>query len=261
VTQCPITPGSSFQYQFATTGQAGTFWYHSHLRTQYCDGLRGPLVVYDPDDPHADLYDVDDASTVITLADWYHFASLQAPLVARPNSTLINGLGRYADDPTSALSVIIVEASKRYRFRLIALSCDPNFTFSIDNHTMTIIEADSINTQPLEVDSLVIYAGQRYSIVVSASQAADNYWIRALPNLAGASYTSGQNSAILRYSGAGESEPVSAAASVNPLSETNLHPLESMPVPGNATAGEVDVALTINIGFVRSLLRSSSTLA
>lgn len=24
------------------------------------DGLRGPLVIYDPDDPHQDLYDVDD---------------------------------------------------------------------------------------------------------------------------------------------------------------------------------------------------------
>lgn len=38
----------------------GTFWYHSHLSTQYCDGLRGALVVYDSEDPHAVLYDVDD---------------------------------------------------------------------------------------------------------------------------------------------------------------------------------------------------------
>ncbi len=38
----------------------GTFWYHSHLSTQYCDGLRGAFVVYDPADPYADLYDVDD---------------------------------------------------------------------------------------------------------------------------------------------------------------------------------------------------------
>ena len=28
--------------------------------TQYCDGLRGPLVVYDPNDPHRHLYDIDD---------------------------------------------------------------------------------------------------------------------------------------------------------------------------------------------------------
>ena len=42
----------------------GTFWYHSHLSTQYCDGLRGPIVVYDPEDPHADLYDIDNGKFV-----------------------------------------------------------------------------------------------------------------------------------------------------------------------------------------------------
>ena len=46
--------------KFIATGQTGTYWYHSHYSTQYCDGLRGPLVIYDPEDPLADLYDVDD---------------------------------------------------------------------------------------------------------------------------------------------------------------------------------------------------------
>jgi iron transport multicopper oxidase len=112
VTQCPIVPGKSYQYHFKVldqvcvvcltpelhadeaTFQAGTFWYHSHVSTQYGDGLRGPLVVYDPQDPHAGLYDVDDGqcharrgsedihsptnieSTVITLADWSEYQLL-----------------------------------------------------------------------------------------------------------------------------------------------------------------------------------------
>ncbi|KAF9256758.1 hypothetical protein L218DRAFT_982113 [Marasmius fiardii PR-910] len=71
VTQCPIAPGAEFLYEF-NAHHAGTFWYHSHLSTQYCDGLRGAFVVYDPEDPHRDLYDVDDESTVISLTDWYH---------------------------------------------------------------------------------------------------------------------------------------------------------------------------------------------
>ena len=93
VNQCPISTGNSFLYDFTATGQAGTFWYHSHLSTQYCDGLRGPMVIYDPDDPYLDLYDVDDGTprsvrsspylahsdlvetTVITLMDWYHTAA------------------------------------------------------------------------------------------------------------------------------------------------------------------------------------------
>ncbi|THU98196.1 hypothetical protein K435DRAFT_661460, partial [Dendrothele bispora CBS 962.96] len=29
------------------------------LTTQYCDRVRGPMVVYDPNGPHANLYDVE----------------------------------------------------------------------------------------------------------------------------------------------------------------------------------------------------------
>jgi hypothetical protein len=46
-----------------------------------------------------------------------------------------------------------------YRFRLVAISCFPGFFFSIDGHTMTVIEVDGNNVQPLEVDSLEILAG------------------------------------------------------------------------------------------------------
>lgn len=40
----------------------GTYWYHSHNGLQYCDGLRGPFIVYDPNDPQKHLYDIDDGT-------------------------------------------------------------------------------------------------------------------------------------------------------------------------------------------------------
>ena len=84
-----------------------------------------------------------------------------------PSSTLINGLGREAGgDANAPLSVITVQQGKRYRFRLVSLSCDPNYTFQIDGHSMTVIEADGQNTEPLPVDEITIFAGQRYSFVV-----------------------------------------------------------------------------------------------
>jgi iron transport multicopper oxidase len=46
-----------------------------------------------------------------------------------------------------------------YRFRLLSISCDPSFVFSIDRHQMTVIEVEGINVQPLIVDSLEIFAG------------------------------------------------------------------------------------------------------
>ena len=133
----------------------------------------------DPNDPHKNLYDVDDESTIISLSDWYHFASPLAPIIGMTpsctitterlmgfsvffNSTLINGKGRYIDafgeNLTNELAVVNVKKGTRYRMRLVSMSCDPvrslqgisphltlivalqNYAFSIDNHHMTIIE-------------------------------------------------------------------------------------------------------------------------
>lgn len=71
------------------------------------------------------------------------------------------------------MSQSVIEVSLRdlhpaisYRFRLVSMSCDPNYVFSIDNHDLTVIETDAINTKPHTVDSIQIFAGQRYSFVV-----------------------------------------------------------------------------------------------
>jgi iron transport multicopper oxidase len=252
VTQCPIVPTNSFVYNFQALNQAGTFWYHSHFLNQYCDGLRGALVIYDPDDPHATLYDFDDESTVITLADWYHYLSTDAPAIPAPNSTLINGKGRYSGGPASDLAVISVTQGKRYRFRLVSISCDPNFTFSIDNHTMTVIEADGQSTEPLVVDSIQIFAGQRYSFVLNANQPVDNYWTRALPE--NKDFSNFTNLAILRYDGADDENPTpdpttNIPTSSSPLVENNLHPLTPTPVPGAPTPGGADINISLNITF------------
>jgi len=251
VTQCPIIPHNSYKYDFKVPDQAGTFWYHSHIQVQYCDGLRGPLVVYDPEDPHMALYDVDDESTIITLADWYHKPS---PQVARPaisDSTLINGHGRYVGGPASPLAVVKVKAGKRYRFRLISISCDPAFTFSIDGHNLTIIEVDGINVEPLLVDSINILAGQRYSFILEANQNVSNYWIRAQPRPgATADASTGINSAILRYASAQSVDPsTTAIISTMPLVETDLHPLENPGAPGEPHVGGADVLLNLDLGF------------
>ena len=72
-----------------------------------------------------------------------------------------------AHRPECCLVTQQLVAVHSYRFRLISLSCDPFYTFSIDGHNMTIIEADAVNTQPHTVDSIDILAGQRYSFIVS----------------------------------------------------------------------------------------------
>lgn len=41
---------------------------HSHNLGQYPDGLRGPFIVHDPEDPYADQYDEE---IILTVSDWY----------------------------------------------------------------------------------------------------------------------------------------------------------------------------------------------
>ncbi|TEB37779.1 laccase [Coprinellus micaceus] len=257
VSQCPIPTGSSFLYNFTGGDQAGTYWYHSHVGVQYCDGLRGPIVVYDDNDPYKADYDIDDENTVITLADWYHVPSRNVGLngaAAEANSTLINGLGRYPGGPRTTLAVFNVEKDKRYRFRLVSLSCDPNFNFTIDGHNLTVIEADGQLVKPVVVDQIQIFAGQRYSFILVANQTESNYWIRAQPNVGFGDLenivTGGINSAILHYVGAPDVEPPDPELPLPvpklPLLEPSLHPF-SDEIAEELTR-DPDFSMVLNIG-------------
>ncbi|EMD32497.1 laccase [Gelatoporia subvermispora B] len=263
VSQCPIASGHSFLYDFSTGQQAGTFWYHSHLKQQYCDGLRGPLVVYDPEDPHRHLYDHDDENTVITLSDWYHTpANIDQRFPQQCsnrefNSTLINGRGRWIGDPTAELAVITVEYGHRYRFRLVSMSCDPDYVFQIDEHNLTVIEADGQNTEPLTVDAIDIFAGQRYSFVLDANKpvrpgVTGNYWIRANPGFGPNNFTGFINSAILRYVGASNEFPRTEwNQRPRMLNESDLHALEDPKAPGKPSQNPDAVNVTVNLNFTK----------
>ncbi|KAI9508590.1 laccase [Russula earlei] len=255
VTQCPIVPREYFIYDFKVPGQAGTFWYHSHFKNQYCDGLRGALIISDPNDPQKHLYDVDDDTTVITLADWYHYLSPNAPVVPTFNSSLINGKGRYPGGPSNvSLAIVNVQRGTRYRFRLVSISCDPSFTFSIDGHQMTVIEVEGTNVKPLLIDSLEIFAGQRYSVVVTANQPVSNYWIRSIGKSAAVTtnFSDFNSLAVLHYAGAPNQNPTvdpttNIPVSQYPLVETNLHPLAPTTVPGSPVPGGADININLNV--------------
>jgi iron transport multicopper oxidase len=268
-----LRTGHEFTYAFNAQGQAGTYLFHSHYSTQYCDGLRGPLVIYDPcvmpqtstidtrltwimlrNDPYKHMYDVDNADTVITLADWYHKPSPQHITTDSPDSTLINGLGRaWTNTTNTPLSVVSVNEGRRYRLRLVSMSCDPAFVFSIDGHNLTIIEVDGTLHQPYTVDSLTIFAGQRYSMILAATQPVNSYWIRALPVGTTVSlaqpFAGGINSGILRYVGAKVIEPTTAQQpSRIPLVESKLVPYRNAAAPGGPALDAPDV-YALNLDF------------
>ncbi|KAG1810914.1 laccase [Suillus subaureus] len=214
VTQCPISPGHSFLYEFNTGDQVGTYWYHSHYGVRYCDGLRGALIIYDPHDPYRFLYDIDNVQRQ-----------------AVPDSVLINGIGNYPGGPDTSYAVIHVQPYKRYRFRLLNMACKPNYIFSIDHHKLIIIEADGQYVESLVVDSIQIYAAQRYPFILETSRPVDNYWVHAVPNLG--------------------SPDVNPKIRITPnpvaLQETDLHP-SYPPLPILLQEDGADVKLNIVLG-------------
>ncbi|KAG5644448.1 hypothetical protein DXG03_008347 [Asterophora parasitica] len=134
------------------------------------------------------------------------------------------------------------------------MSCDPNFTFWIDGHILTVIEADRENTVTHPVDELQIFAGQRYSVVVIANQPVANYWVRADPDKRGKSGFDGRrNSAILRYAGAPNAVPAPAPSNSEPpqanprvvLKESSLYALTDLTAPGLPFVGGADVNLVL----------------
>ncbi|KIJ55074.1 multicopper oxidase [Sphaerobolus stellatus SS14] len=245
VNQCPIAPGHAYTYDIPLNGQSGTFWYHSHLSTQYVDGLRGALVVYDDEDPNRSLYDVDDATTQIGITGLLLLCKMPISLPTMAE----------ARNPFLTLDLSTVSAaSKRYRLRVINISGFAQFRFSIEGHSLTIIEADGIPHEPLTVDSFNIYVAQRYSVVITANQPVANYWIRAPLTVSGASSNKNLDPtnvyAILRYAGAPNADPTTAAKAANGgvlLQEQNLHAI-NLPVPG----GSAPADRTIDLSFTKS---------
>jgi iron transport multicopper oxidase len=125
------------------------------------------------------------------------------------------------------------------------------------SHTykQTVIEADGNNVHPVVVDSIHIFTGQRYSIILNATQPTANYWIRADPF--GTASVVGFNMAILHYAGAPLPTPTtnlpnSTSDPTNLLLETDLHPLLLAPsttTTTTTTQRNVDIALNLKMEY------------
>ncbi|XP_046465193.1 uncharacterized protein [Neodiprion pinetum] len=191
ITQCGIPESSSFRYVFFVN-ESGTYFYHSHTGFQKTNGHNGALIVRRPisDEPARKLYSEDKSGHVMVLTDYMHeYAELFFPgLLTRnpgiaPATFLINGLGRWRDPATNRttqtpLATFHVQAGISYRMRIInAASMICPMQLQIENHTMTVIATDGSDVQPKTVDALVSQSGERFDIVLNASQTSGAYWI------------------------------------------------------------------------------------
>ena len=106
----------------AKLNQTGTYWWHTHHGGQMPDGLRGPLIVHDPNSPYAGQYDDE---LVLTFSDWYHD---QMPGLI--NTYLSPELNPSGAEPVPYSAVfndvqdasLMVEPGKTYLVRIISMA-------------------------------------------------------------------------------------------------------------------------------------------
>ncbi|KAJ2403309.1 ferroxidase fet3 [Coemansia sp. RSA 2559] len=177
-TECGIAPNRTFTYVIPVT-QSGTFWLHGHYASQSADGLRTPLISHPPQEHYK--YDED---LVIMLEAVYHRSSedIHNQLLSTSETIrnahfrpylLINSVGGSDLNKTR----IQVQPGKTYRLRLINASPTGMVRFGIEQHTMRIIEIDSVATEIKETNSIQLSAGQRTSVLVTAKDNADHNYI------------------------------------------------------------------------------------
>lgn len=81
----------------------------------------------------------------------------------RYHSVLINGKGEYEGN-LAPLHAFYVNRNERYLFRLISVASNQHFLFSIPGIKFIVKETDGDEIQPIIVDKILLFTGERYDI-------------------------------------------------------------------------------------------------
>lgn len=164
------------------------------IAVQFGAGLGGTIIINGPA-----TMNYDEDLGAMTIEDWFHgplsvFGVLvgqedaSSVVIPPASGALINGTNVFPwCDPKTQICTgtgkrweTTVVKGKYYRLRLINISTQTYYRFTIDNHRFWIIANDLVPVRPYDTDSLIIGEGQRFDIVFAANQAVGNYWLRAM---------------------------------------------------------------------------------
>ena len=200
-----IPARSTFTYEFPII-QSGTYWYHSHSGLQEQEGHYGPIVI----DPKGTDPVAFDREHVIVLSDHspmhphaiFRRLKLEAGYFNRQRQTL-GGLlagkdqsaaeraawGRMRMDPADVADVTgstytylvngygprdnwtaLFRPGERVRLRIINASAMTTFNVRIPGLPMTIVAADGLNVQPVEIDEFQFGPAETYDAIVTPTE-------------------------------------------------------------------------------------------
>ncbi|KAF6212859.1 hypothetical protein GE061_010569 [Apolygus lucorum] len=196
INQLPIPPTSSFTYTWMAEPR-GTHIWHGHTGFQEAEGLFGPVVIRSNETEQIrSLYDTDLPQHTAIIWHWYPKPSQEVlvPTLMRNGSLFgygftINGKAAFktfanpkmpGKNFTTEREVFNVVSGLRHRFRIIynsAIYCP--LQISVDNHTLTMISSDTSPFEPVDVDSFMMEAGERFDFVLSTLENATGcFWMR-----------------------------------------------------------------------------------
>ncbi|KAB1201724.1 T-complex protein 1 subunit beta [Morella rubra] len=175
-TTCPIPPGKNFTYILQVKDQIGSFYYFPSLAFHKAAGgfggiriLSRPRIPVPFPDPAGDY--------TVLIGDWYkaNHTDLKALLergkkLHFPDGVLINGRG-----PGGAS--FSVEQGKTYRLRISNVGLQHSLNFRIQGHKMKLVEVEGTHTLQTTFSSLDVHVGQSYSVLVTADQPSQDYYV------------------------------------------------------------------------------------
>lgn len=176
VTQPPVAPGETFVYEF-TPKDAGTFWFHPHLRAseQVERGLFGVLIV---DDVAPLPYTRD---VVWVLDDWLLTGGEIAPQFNTRHDLMHDGRwGNVVTVNGSTAERLEVQPGERLRLRLLNVANGRVFRPDLGGLDATVIAVDGLYTaRPVDPIGFELAPGNRLDldVTIPASAAGTRYAI------------------------------------------------------------------------------------
>jgi len=166
MTQPPVLPGQEFEYRF-TPPDAGTFWYHTHMRSwaQLAYGLAGVLIVDEQDPPGVDQ------DLVCAIDDWRLDRQMQMDeksLGSMHDWSHGGRLGNYLTVNGETEKNFMVASGERIRLRLLNIANARIMNLLIGEARASIVAVDGQPVDPFtpEGGRVVLAPGQRADLII-----------------------------------------------------------------------------------------------
>ncbi|XP_011046313.1 PREDICTED: L-ascorbate oxidase homolog [Populus euphratica] len=229
-TTCPIPPGKNFTYILQVKDQIGSFYYYPSLAFHKAAGgfggiriLSRPLIPVPFPEPADDF--------TVLIGDWYkaNHKVLKAILdrghkLPFPDGILVNGRG-----PNQ--TYFTFQPGKTYRLRISNVGLQHSLNFRIQGHKMKLVEVEGTHTLQTTHSSLDVHVGQSYSVLVTADQTAQDYYIAVSTRFTTKILTT---TAILHYSNS--AKKVSGPIPGGPTTEIDWSLNQARSIRTNLTA-------------------------